>query len=59
MHARKEHSMKIWQEMKQNPTKKEEKIPTSDDVVILRLVALNYSIDHSVGETVKDKGFFT
>ena len=45
--------------MKQNPTKKEEKIPTSDDVVILRLVALNYSIDHSVGETVKDKGFFT
>ena len=45
--------------MKQNPTKKEEKIPTSDDVVILRLVALNYSIDHNVGETVKDKGFFT
>ena len=45
--------------MRQNPTKIKEKIPTSDDGVILRLVALNYSIDYSVGETMKDKGLFT
>jgi hypothetical protein len=30
-----------------------------DDVVILKLAALKYSIDCSVGETMKDKGFFT